>query len=84
MITWTVPPSTLQAAPATYEARCEQRKTIASAISSTSARRPIGRLAPAAASASSRAHATGELGGLVEEAAGFHPQLRLGGPGKRR
>src|SRR4051795_1192266 len=54
MITCTVPPSTLQAAPATYDARSEQRKTIASAISSTSARRPIGRPAPAAASASSR------------------------------
>src|SRR2546423_2355082 len=54
MITWTGPPSTLQAAPATYEARSEHRKRIASAISPTSARRPIGRPAPAAASASSR------------------------------
>ena len=35
MITGTVPPSTLQAAPETYEARSEQRKTIAEAISET-------------------------------------------------
>src|SRR6478736_3921056 len=40
MITGTEPPSTLHAAPATYEARSEHRKTIASAISETSASRP--------------------------------------------
>ena len=54
MITGTVPPSTPQATPATNEARSEQRKVIAEAISSTSARRPIGRDSPTAASAASR------------------------------
>jgi len=31
-MTWTVPPSTDQAAPATYEARSEQRKTTGSVV----------------------------------------------------
>jgi hypothetical protein len=44
MITCTVPPSTDQALPATYEARSEHKNAIAPAISSLSARRPIGRL----------------------------------------
>jgi hypothetical protein len=39
----TVPPSALQAAPVTYDARSEQRKAITEAISPGSARRPSGR-----------------------------------------
>ena len=54
MITGTEPPSTDHAAPATFEARSEHRKTIAAAISSGSASRRIGRFEPAASSASSR------------------------------
>src|SRR3954451_12501762 len=54
MMTGTEPPSTLQAAPATEDARSEHRKTMASAISSISASRPIGRPAPTASTASSR------------------------------
>ena len=54
MMTGTAPPSTDHAAPATSLARSEQRKTITSAISCGSAKRPSGTLAAAAASASSR------------------------------
>ena len=50
----TVPPSALHAAPVTYEARSEQRKTITDAISSGRASRPSGRPAPTFASTSSR------------------------------
>ena len=42
----TVPPSALQAAPVTYDARSEPRKTITAAISSGRASRPSGRPAP--------------------------------------
>ena len=43
MMIGTVPPSALQAAPVTYEARSEQRNTITAAISSGRASRPSGR-----------------------------------------
>src|SRR6266508_633562 len=54
MMTATVPPSALQAAPVTYDDTGEQRKAITAAISSGSARRPSGRPAPTLASTSSR------------------------------
>src|SRR5262245_43992090 len=54
MMIGTVPPSALHAAPVTYEARSEQRKTTTAAISSGRARRPRGRPAPTFASTSSR------------------------------
>ena len=41
----TLPPSALQAAPVTYDARSEQRKTMTAAISSGRASRPIGMVA---------------------------------------
>ena len=50
----TVPPSALHAAPVTYEARSEQRKTITAAISSGRASRPSGRPAPTFARTTSR------------------------------
>ncbi len=54
MMMGTVPPSALHAAPVTYDARSEQRKTITAAISSGRASRPSGRPAPTFASTSSR------------------------------
>ena len=54
MMIGTVPPSALQAAPVTYEARSEQRKTMTAAISSGRASRPSGRPAPTFASTLSR------------------------------
>jgi len=44
MITGTEPPSTDQAAPATFEACSEQRKTITAAISCADPSRPSGTL----------------------------------------
>ena len=54
MMIGTVPPSALQAAPVTYDARSEQRKTMTEAISSGRASRPSGRPAPTFARTSSR------------------------------
>src|SRR4051812_26109827 len=54
MMIWTTPPSTLHAAPETYDECSEHRKTIAPETSSTSASRPIGRPAAADCMASSR------------------------------
>src|SRR5690349_11670393 len=54
MITGTVPPSTPQAAPVTYDARGEHRKAITAAISSGSAIRFNGRPEATAARTSSR------------------------------
>jgi hypothetical protein len=50
----TVPPSTDHAAPATFEARSEQRNVITAAISPASAKRPSGARLPCASMASSR------------------------------
>ena len=54
MITGTVPPSTDQAAPATFEAASEQRNTITDAISCSVPSRPTGVRAAVEESTSSR------------------------------
>src|SRR5712672_3140213 len=73
MITETAPPSTDQAAPSTYDARSEQRKTITEAISSGVACRH--RLA-ALLERLLAGHAA-QLRELVRHPAVGHPQLRL-------
>ena len=74
----TVPPSTLQAAPVTYDARSEQRNTITAAISSGSARRPRGRPA-----ADPGEHSVA-LALLIGEAALAEPGLGPGRAGRDR
>src|SRR5437588_6554137 len=54
MITGTVPPSTDQAAPATFDAASEQRNAITAAISSSDPKRPSGVRAAVDSSTSSR------------------------------
>ena len=54
MMTGTEPPSTDQAAPATFEAGSEQRNTITAATSAERPKRPVGMRARAAWSTSSR------------------------------
>ena len=63
MMIGTVPPSALQAAPVTYDARSEARKAITAAISSGSARRPNGRPLPTASSTSSWTYRRGPPAG---------------------
>ena len=79
----TVPPSTDQAAPVTFEARSEQRNTIAAAISSSVPKRPSGILSRCASSASSRVMPL-RLGHLVGQAALGHPQRRVHGARRDR
>ena len=83
MMIGTVPPSALQAAPVTYEARSEHRNAITAAISSGSASRPSGRPAPTASSTSSRRLAAAH-GLLVGETTVAEPRLGRRRPGRDR
>ncbi len=76
MMIGTVPPSALQAAPVTYEARSEQRNTITEAISS-GAREP-----PERPSRADLRENLVTIALLIGETAVAEPCVRLGRPGR--